>query len=103
MCMGNQRRIAHHAAEQAKRDAAQVAARQEQAYREMLAMIPEPPKPAEYTPGPTNTRSNLDDTNSGVRTAKSKRKSTLNMNKGVAALRIPLNTGGGTGGGLNVG
>lgn len=107
MCAGNANRKAHHAAEQAKRDAAQaagqMAAQQQQAYKEMLAMIPEPPKPAEYTPGPTNTRSNLDDTNSGVRTAKSKRKSTLNMNKGVAALRIPLNTGGGTGGGLNVG
>jgi hypothetical protein len=78
--------------------------KQEQSYKEMLAMIPPPPKPAEYTPAPTGTRSTLDDTNSGVRTSKSKRKSTLNMNKGVGSLRIPLNTGSNSaGGGINVG
>jgi hypothetical protein len=103
MCAGNANRQAHHAREQAKRDAAAVMAQQEQAYKEMLSMVPKPPKPEDYTPAPTGTRSNLDDSNSGVRTAKSKRKSTLNMNKGVASLRIPLNTGGGSGGGLNIG
>jgi hypothetical protein len=103
MCAGNANRQAHHAREQAKRDAAAVAAQQEQSYREMLAMIPPPPKAPDYTPGPTSTRSNLDDNGAGVRTAKSKRKSTLNMNKGVASLRIPLNTGGSSGGGINIG
>lgn len=103
MCMGNQRRIAQHAAEQAKRDASAAMAQQEASYREMLSMIPKTPKPSDYTPGPMSTRSSLDDTNSGVSTAKSKRKSTLNMNKGVASLRIPLNTGGSSGGGLNIG
>jgi hypothetical protein len=103
MCAGNANREAHHAREQAKRDAAAAMAQQEQAYREMLSMIPKPPKPEDYTPGPMSTRSSLDDTNSGVSTAKSKRKSTLNMNKGVASLRIPLNTGGSSGGGLNIG
>jgi hypothetical protein len=106
MCSGNSGRRAHHAAEQAKREAGQAAAaaaqRQEQAYKEMLAMIPEAPKKADYTPPPMSTRSSLDD-NSGVRTAKSKRKSTLNVNKGIAALRIPLNTGGSKGSGINVG
>lgn len=103
MCAGNANRQAHHAREQAKRDAAAASAQQERAYRDMLSMIPAAPRAADYTPPPLSTKSNLDDSNSGVRTAKSKRKSTLNMNKGVAALRIPLNTGGGTGGGLNIG
>lgn len=107
MCSGNSNRRAHHAAEEAKREAGQAAAaaaqRQEQAYREMLSMIPPAPKPQEYTPPPMSTRSGLDDTSSGVRTAKSKRKSTMNINKGVAALRIPLNTGGNAGSGINIG
>lgn len=101
MCFGSERR-AHHAREQAKRDAQAMVDQQEASYKEMLSMIPKPPKPGDYTPSPVNTKSSLDDT-SGVRTARSKRKSTLNMNKGVASLRIPLNTGGSTGGGVNVG
>jgi len=102
MCAGNSKRNAHHAQEQAKRDAAAAMGRQEQAYRDMLAMIPPAPKPQEYTPAPVSTKSTLDDT-AGVRTASSKRKSTLKTNKGIASLRIPLNTGGSGGGGLNIG
>lgn len=101
MCFGSERR-AHHAREQAKRDASAMMDQQAQSYKELLALVPKPPSPSDYTPSPVNTKSKLDDT-SGVRTARSKRKSALNMNKGVASLRIPLNTGGSTGGGVNVG
>lgn len=105
--MCNSNRKAHHAQQNAMREANAAAnaaaSRQEQAYKDMLAMIPPPPKPQEYTPPPMSTRSGLDDTNSGVRTAKSKRKSTMNVNKGVASLRIPLNTGGNAGSGINIG
>jgi hypothetical protein len=102
MCSAS--RAARKAGRQARKDASVAIAKQEQSYKEMLAMIPEPPKPAEYTPMPTGTRSTLDDSNTGVRTAKSKRKSTLNMNKGVGSLRIPLNTGSNSaGGGINIG
>ena len=99
--MCSTKKAARRAAEQAKRDADAMMQKQEQSYREMLSMIPKPP---EFTPGPTSTRSSLDDTNSGVKTSKSKRKSTLNMNKGVGSLRIPLNTGSNSaGGGINIG
>jgi hypothetical protein len=41
--------------------------------------------------------------NLGVRTARSTRQSVKGLSRGLAALRIPLNIGGGTGGGLNIG
>ena len=41
--------------------------------------------------------------NVGVRTARSKRGTVSGLSRGLAALRIPLNIGGGTGGGLNIG
>ena len=41
--------------------------------------------------------------NLGVRTAKSQRGSVKGLSKGLASLRIPLNIGGGTGGGINIG
>ena len=102
--MCSAKRAARKAAAQAQRDAQVQMDKQDANFKEMLAMIPKAPKPEDYTPSPTSTRSTLDDTNSGVRTSKSKRKSTLNMNKGVASLRIPLNTGqSGGGSGLNIG
>lgn len=91
---------ARNAQTEARRDAAALASQQEAAYQQMLAQIPEAPKP---TPPPSSVRGTLDDTNSGVRTAQSKRKSALNMNKGAAALRIPLNIGESGGSGLNLG
>ncbi len=41
--------------------------------------------------------------NIGIRTARSQRGSVRGLSRGLAALRIPLNIGGGTGGGLNIG
>ena len=41
--------------------------------------------------------------NVGVRTARSRRKTVAGLGKGVSALRIPLNVGGSTGSGLNIG
>ena len=41
--------------------------------------------------------------NVGVRTARSKRGTVSGLSRGLSALRIPLNIGGGTGGGLNIG
>ena len=41
--------------------------------------------------------------NVGVRTARSQRGTVRGLSRGLAALRIPLNIGGGTGGGLNIG
>ena len=41
--------------------------------------------------------------NLGVRTARSTRQSVKGLSRGLAALRIPLNIGGGAGGGLNIG
>ena len=41
--------------------------------------------------------------NVGVRTARSRRKTVAGLGKGVSALRIPLNVGGTTGSGLNIG
>jgi hypothetical protein len=41
--------------------------------------------------------------NIGIRTARSTRQSVRGLSRGLAALRIPLNIGGGTGGGLNIG
>ena len=41
--------------------------------------------------------------NVGVRTARSRRKTVAGLGKGVASLRIPLNVGGTTGSGLNIG
>ena len=102
MCAGNVKRQAHHANEQAKRDAAAAMASQEQAYQAMLRMIPKAPNPQDYTPAPVSTRSTLDDT-AGVRSASSRRRSTANTNRGIASLRIPLNTGGSSGGGINIG
>jgi hypothetical protein len=41
--------------------------------------------------------------NVGVRTAQSQRKTVSGLGKGVSSLRIPLNVGGTTGSGLNIG
>jgi hypothetical protein len=105
--MGAQRRQ-HHRREAAKRQAgidatamriAQEEARRRQQQeidrmREFAASLTpdEPPRPVQST---------LDAARTGVRTARSRRGTGLS--RGLAALRIPLNIGGGTGGGLNIG
>ena len=115
--MGAQRRQ-HHAQEQAKRDAAAEANRmrsimeqQQKALEEQLkiqreammkqteamreAMAPDIRK----TTGATLGAQNL-----GVRSSRSRRKATAaTVGRGISSLRIPLNIGGDTGTGLNIG
>jgi len=45
----------------------------------------------------------ISSTGANVRTARSARKTTTGVSKGLASLRIPLNVGGTTGSGLNIG
>ena len=107
--MGAQRRQ-HHRRQEAMRQAtadmnAMRAAQEEQrrqfqlqidAMREQTeAMMPDdPPRPIQSTVGASRT---------GIRTARSARGTVKGLSRGRAALRIPLNIGGGTGGGLNIG
>jgi hypothetical protein len=91
MCFGNGNRIAEHRAEEAKRDAARISAENERRMAAMQAQA-DAMKP-KYTPPPMTTNSTLA-ASGGVKSSMSKRKSTQGINKGVAALRIPLNTGG---------
>ena len=100
--MGAARR-AHHASEQAKRDAAEEGRRmmvmlkqQQDAYAKMVETLK--PKPVE---APKTIRSTVDDANVGVRTARSKRKTIQGLGAGAAALRIPLNLANTSG--LNIG
>ena len=97
----------HHRREQAKRDAAQEANRirriQEEADARMRAMA-EAMRPTELEniQAPRSVRSTLDDAR-GIRTARSTRGTVKGLSRGLAALRIPLNIGGDSGGGLNIG
>ena len=100
----------HHRRVEAERAAGIEATRmrmaQEEAsrrYREQIdamraqaeAMRPDgPPRPLQST---------LDSGRTGIRTARSARGTVKGLSRGLAALRIPLNIGGGTGGGLNIG
>ena len=99
----------HHAAEEAKRQAAQEADRirrmQEEADARMKALAEAMrPKELEQIQAPKAVRSTIDDMRIGVQTAKSRRKSVKNISTGISALRIPLNLGGtGEGNGLNIG
>jgi len=98
-----------HAAEEAKRQAAQEANRirqmQEAADARMKALAESMrPKELEQIQAPRAVRSTLDDMRIGVQTAKSRRKSVKNISTGISALRIPLNLGGSGGeDGLNIG
>ena len=97
----------HHAQEQAKRDAAMEADRirrqQEESQKAYQAMIDtlKPKAVVDTTPKPI--QSTLADTRTGVRTARSARQTTTGFARGLSALRIPLNIGGESGGGLNIG
>ena len=114
--MGAQRR-AHHRQQEGMRAATAEANRQraameaqQRAYQEQLrmqresmmaqtqamreAMAPD----IRQTVGGTLGAQNI-----GVRTARSQRGSVRGLSRGLAALRIPLNIGGGAGGGLNIG
>lgn len=93
MCFGNASRIAEHAAENAKREAARISGESEKRMAAMQAQA-DAIKP-KITPPPVATGATLAETG-GLKSAISKRKSTQNINRGIAALRIPLNTGGDT-------
>ena len=107
--MGAQRR-AHHRREEAKRQAgidatamriAQEAAAERQRQQiESMRQLAESMTPAA---APRPIQSTLDASNTGVRTARSQRVTLRGLSRGLASLRIPLNIGGGTGGGLNIG
>ena len=106
--MGASRR-AHHRAEEAKREAGIQATamriaqeNQQKEYQRMIsALKPEAAVDIERPPRPIP--STIDDTRGGVRSKRSRRQTVGGLSKGVAALRIPLNLGGLSGGGLNIG
>ena len=97
----------HHAQQEAMRAANAEANRfqdmmraQEEANRRMAEAL----KPdMDALKPPRTTASTVGLTGAGVRTARSARKTTTGMGKGLASLRIPLNIGGTAGGGLNIG
>ena len=113
MGAGAERR-AHHRAEEQRRQAGIEADRirreQEEAqrrYQQQLeaqrqAML-EQTKMMREVKAPQRVQSTVGTQNAGVRTSRSRRQSTRAMGSGAAALRIPLNIGGGSGGGLSIG
>jgi regulator of protease activity HflC (stomatin/prohibitin superfamily) len=107
--MGASRRQ-HHRRVQAERDAAKVIADMEAqqlaAQRVYQAQIEAMRAQAEaLTPDkpPRPIQSTLEASRTGVRTARSTRGTVRGLSKGLAQLRIPLNIGGNTGSGLNIG
>ena len=111
--MGQQRRE-HHRQEEAKRAAGIEATRmrieeenRQRAFQAQLeaqrqAML-EQTKAMREVKAPQVLQSTVGAQNVGVRTKRSSRQSTKAMGSGAAALRIPLNIGGGSGGGLSIG
>ena len=103
--MGAQRRQ-HHARVAAERQAGidatamRIAQEQEQAKYQAMIDALKPKAAVDTTPKPI--QSTIADSRTGVRTARSARTTTMGLGKGLAALRIPLNIGGGSGGGLNI-
>lgn len=57
----------------------------------------------EASKAPAKIKSTIGAETGGIKTAVSRRKSTMAMGGGASALRIPLNIGGGSSGGLNIG
>ena len=108
--MGASRR-AHHRQQEAmraataQRDAMEA---QQRAYAQQLdqqrrAMMAQTEAMREAMAPNVITGGTLGAQNLGVRTAKSQRGSVKGLSRGLASLRIPLNIGGGTGGGINIG
>ena len=97
----------HHAQQEAMRRATAEANRFEammKAQEEANVKMAEALKPdMDALKPPRTTASTVGLTGAGVRTARSARKTTTGIGKGLAALRIPLNIGGNVGGGLNIG
>ena len=102
MCFG---RPASHVAAEAQREADRQSAAYESALRateERNAATLAAMKP-KYTPPPVDTGAMMAD-NQGVQRKKSRKSSTIDASKGIASLRIPLNTGASGGGsGPNMG
>ena len=111
--MGAQRRE-HHRQQEAMRTAtadanAQRAAMeaQQRAFQEQLAaqrqtMLAQT-RAMRAAQAPTSILSTLEAGNVGVRTGLSTRGTTAGLSRGIAQLRIPLNLGGTSGSGLNIG
>lgn len=102
--MGAERR-AHHRRVEAERAAQAEADRMEAFVRqqqENMMRMAEALKPAPVQT-PKTARASLQDTGGGIRTARSRKQTTMDSAKGLASLRIPLNVGSETGGGLNIG
>jgi len=107
--MGAERRR-HHAQQEAMREA--TAARnamdeQQRAFQKQLeiqreAMLQQTEAMREAL-APTSLISTLEAGNVGVRTARSTQATTAGLSRGIAQLRIPLNLGGTSGSGLNIG
>jgi len=106
MGAGAQRRQ-HHRQQEAMREAtaqrnafeAQQRAYEEQMRRQTEALLKQPET---YEP-PRTIASTIETGRTGVRTARTARGTTAGLAKGVASLRIPLNIGGISGSGLNIG
>ena len=104
--MGAQRRQ-HHRQQEAMRAAtaernifeAQQRAYEEQMRRQTEALL----KQQETYEPPQTIASTIESGRTGVRTARSTRGTTAGLSRGIAQLRIPLNLGGTSGSGLNIG
>ena len=99
MCGG--KRKAHHAMEEAKRQAAAEARLFETSLKEAekrnQALIEGlKPEEAKYTPPPMSAGAALG--SRGIRPRKSRKASTLGAGRGISSLRIPLNVGAQAGG-----
>ena len=104
--MGAQRRAEHRRIEaerQAGIEATAMRIAQENQQKEYQAMIDALKPKAQVSDAPRPIQSTVDLSRGGVRTARSTRGTVTGLSRGIAALRIPLNIGGGTGGGLNIG
>jgi len=97
MCFGGEKRARRQAEEQARQFEQSLQAAEQRNMQVVEALKPK------YTPPPMETGAALQD-NGGVQKKKSRKSSIIDANKGVASLRIPLNTGGtGNGSGPNIG
>jgi membrane protein involved in colicin uptake len=101
-----QQEAMRRANEEANRQAEMMRQQQEAERRRMeamrKAMEQQTKSMMEASKAPTAVRSTIGAETGGVSTARSRRKSTRAVGGGAAALRIPLNIGGGSGGGLNI-
>jgi len=108
----------HHAQEQAKRDAAAAANQQRQLMeqqqrameeqlklqREAMMRQTEAMREAMAPDIRKTTGATLGAQNLGVRTSRARRQATAaTVGRGISSLRIPLNIGGDTGSGINIG